>query len=175
MPAPNIASLYDLESAYEDVLVNYFANMNVGGVTFGQVVTPRTNLTAEQFLETPRLQVRCGVSGYGSAGSGIREDSYTFNNVSANYWSYPQLTVELTVCTQRNNASQPHGLMRGMVRQGMLSATAIMNNNVLPYYQTVDVLPLTSTQGIEPQNDEINTQMTYELSVFIPPSSFPNS
>lgn len=175
MPAPNIASLYDLETAYEGVLANYFANANLAGTTFGQVVTPQTNLSDAAWLTTPRLQIRVGVSGVGQAGSGIQQGQYVFNNVTQNYWSEYQLTAEFTVCTSRNNAAQPHGLLRGTVRQGMLQATAILNNSVLPYYQTVDVLPLTSTQGIEPTNDEINTQMVYQLDVFIPPASFPNS
>lgn len=175
MPAPNIAYLYDIETAYEDCLRNHFANLNIGGQTFTQAITPRSNLAEAEFLKTPRLMVRCGISGVGSAGAGLKEDSYTFANVSQNYWSYYQLTAELTVCTQRNNVSQSQGLLRGGVRRDMLAATAIMNNTSLPYYQTAEVVPLTSTQGIDAENDEISTQLMYQLDVFIPPASFPSS
>lgn len=172
MPAPNIAFLYDFESAYEDALANYYTNVNIGGQTFLQVVTPRSNLTAADFLKTPRLQVRLSQTGVGQTGSGWQEGDQPTSG--ADYYSYYQFQAELTVCTQRNNASQIHGVLRGGVRQGMMQATAIMNNNTLPYYQTADVFPLTSMQGIA-ENDEIQTVLTYQLDVFIPPSSLPNS
>lgn len=175
MPAPNISYLLDLESAYEDALKNYFANLNVGGSTFAQVITPRTNFNAADYLKTPRLQIRCGIGSVMQDGSGLKEDRYTWNGNLVSYWSAYSLTAEFTVCTQRYNNEQNHGLLRGAVRQALLPASAIMNNAVLPYYQTVDVLPLTSTQGIDPDNDEINSQLMYQVDVFIPPTSFPNS
>ncbi len=73
MPAPNIATLYDFETAYEDALAGYFANMNIGGQVFAQVLTPRTNLTAANFLQTPRIQIRISTSGPMNAGSGLQE------------------------------------------------------------------------------------------------------
>lgn len=172
MPAPNVATLYDFESAYENALGNYFTNLNVGGQTFTQVVTPRSNLTAAEFMKTPRLQVRISQMGLGQAGSGWPENDATIANVASNYYSYYQFNAELTVVTQRNNSSQNHGLLRGAVRQGMLKPTAIMNANTVPYYQTLDVFPLTSLQGIDPENDEISTALTYQIDTFIPPSSF---
>jgi hypothetical protein len=175
MAAPNIAFLYDLESPYEDALANYFRNVNVGGITFSQVLTPRTNANVAAFQVTPRLQVACGVVGLSPVGSGVQETSVTLNNTATAYYSYYTLSVTLDVITQRQNASQPHGLLRGAARQGMLEYTATLNNTTIPYYQTVFMNPGASTQVVDPENDSIVTSIAYTMDVFIPPSSFPNS
>jgi len=175
MSAPNIATLYDFETAYEDALRNYFINVNVGGFTFNQVLTPRTNLTAEAFVETPRLQIRAGITGLAASGGGVQETAVTLNNTATNYYSYYSLGVTLDVVTSRSNASQPHGLYRGATRQGMLEYTASMNANTVPYYQTAFVNPGASVQAVDQDNDEIITSISYSLDFFIPPASFPNS
>jgi chitodextrinase len=175
MPAPNIATLYDFESAYEDAVQGYFANLNIGGQTFAQVVTPRSNLTEENFLVTPRLQVKVGMTALGASGSGLQENPVVSENVTTRYYSYYTLGLQLDVVTARSNVSQRHGLLRGAVRQGMLEITAILNANTVPYYQTAYVTPLSSVQGIDAQNDEIQTQLTYGLDVFIPPESWPDA
>lgn len=175
MPAPNIASLYDFESAYEDALRNYFVNVNIGGNLFAQVLTPRTNANVEAFRETPRLQIKAGITGLAATGSGVQETAVTLNNTATAYYSYYTLGITLDVCTARQNTSQPHGLLRGGVRQGMLEYTASMNGTTIPYYQTAFVNPLQSTQVIDGDNDEIWTSLTYSLDFFIPPTSFPNS
>ena len=169
MSAPNIATLYDFESAYEDAVKNYFANVNVGGQVFAQVVTPRTNLTAAEFLVTPRLQVKVAMTGIGSG----QEQPVTSANVSSNYYSHYTASLTLDVVTARSNASQLHGLLRGAVRQGMLEYTAALNSNTVPYYQTPFVTPQGSQQAIDGENDEIQTQLSYALDVFIQPSSYP--
>jgi len=173
MPAPNIATLYDFESAYEDALANYFANVNIGGQVFAQVLTPRTNLTAEATLETPRLQVKIATMGPMSAGGGLQEGTATISNVGYPYYSAYQLQASIDVVSARSNASQLHGLLRGGVRQGMLEMTASMNANTVPYYQTAFVTPLGSNQGIDAENDEITTNLTFQIDMQIPPSSFP--
>lgn len=175
MPAPNIAFLYDLESPYEDALRNYFVNVNMNGVQFAQVLTPRTNANVEAFQETPRLQIKCGVVGLAPVGSGVQETSVTLNNTATAYYSYYTLSVALDVITQRQNTQQPHGLFRGAARQGMLEYTATLNNTTIPYYETVFMNPGASTQVIDPENDSIITSLAYTMDVFIPPSSFPNS
>jgi len=171
--APNIATLYDFESQYENAVQNYFTNINVGGQVFAQVVTPRSNLTATEFTVTPRLQVKLGQTGLGASGSSFQESPVTVANVASNYYSYYEFGLQLDVVTARSNSSQNHGLLRGAVRQGMLEITASLNANTIPYYQTAYVTPMSSMQGIDADNDEIQTQLTYALSVFIPPSSFP--
>ena len=175
MPAPNIASLFDFESAYEDALRNYFANVNVGGFTFPQVLTPRTNATQANFQTTPRLQIKAGITGLAASGSGVQETAVTLNNVATNYYSYYTLGLTLDVVTSRSNTSQSHGLMRGATRQGMLEYTASMNNTTIPYYQTAFVNPGSCTQLVDPENDELITSLAYSLDFFIPPSSMPNS
>jgi len=175
VPAPNIATLYDFESAYEDALRNYFVNVNVGGFTFNQVLTPRTNANVEAFQETPRLQIKAGVIGLQATGAGVQETLVTLANTNTAYYSYYTLGVTLDVVTQRQNVSQPHGLFRGAVRQGMLEYTQAMTNTNLPYYQTTYVNPGTSTQAIDPENDAIITSVQYSLDFFILPAQFPNS
>ncbi len=175
MTAPNIAYLYDLESPYEDALRNYFVNVNVGGFTFKQVLTPRTNANVEAFQETPRLQIKCGIVGLAASGSGVQETAVTLANTNTAYYSYYTLSVALDVITQRQNTSQPHGLYRGAVRQGMLEYTATLNNTTIPYYQTAFMNPGASTQVIDPENDAIITSLSYTMDVWINPSSFPNS
>lgn len=175
MSAPNIATLYDFESAYEDALAGYFANVNIGGVTFRQVLTPRTNLVTANFKATPRLQIKGSVLGLAPSGSGVQEDSVTIGNTATRYYSFYTIAVTMDVVTQRSNASQPHGLYRGATRQGMLEYTASMNANTVPYYETVFVNPGSSSQAVDPDNDEIITQLAYSIDFHIPPSSFPNS
>lgn len=174
MPAPNIAYLYDFESPYEDALRNYFVNINVGGSTFAQVLTPRTNSSQEAWQETPRLQIRAGIVGLAASGQGVQEVQLSLTTATAAY-NYYTLGLTFDVVTSRSNNAQNHGLLRGAVRQGLLEYTATMNNNTVPYYQTVFVNPGASTQAIDAGNDEIITQMTYSLDFAIPATSFPNS
>lgn len=175
MAAPNIATLYDFESAYEDALRNYFVNVNVGGFSFAQVLTPRTNANVEAFQETPRLQIKAGITGLQASGAGVQETSVTLNNTATHYYSYYTLGVTLDVITQRQNVSQPHGLFRGATRQGMLEYTASMNNTSVPYYETAFVNPGATTQVLDPDNDSIISSIQYSIDFFIPPSQFPNS
>lgn len=175
MPAPNIAYLFDFESAYEDALRNYFVNVNIGGFTFTQVLTPRTNLNVADYDKTPRLQIKAGIMGLAASGSGVQEDMVTLNNTATSYYSYYTIGVTLDVVTSRSNNSQPHGLYRGATRQGLLEYTASMNNNTVPYYQTVFVNPLQSAQFVDPDNDEVITSISYSFDFHIPPSSMPNS
>lgn len=175
MSAPNIATLYDFESAYEDALKNYFANVNVGGFTFPQVLTPRTNMASANFQETPRLQIKASVAGMAPSGSGVQETTVTIGNTATAYYSYFTLGVTLDVVTSRSNNQQNHGLLRGATRQGMLEYMASMNNTSVPYYQTAFVNPQSSQQMVDPANDELITQLAYSLDFFIPPASFPNS
>lgn len=175
MPAPNIATLFDLESPYEDSLRNYFANVNIGGVQFAQILTPRTNTNIEAFSETPRLQIKAAIVGLQASGSGVQEDTAVIGATPTTYYSYYTMSVTLDVVTQRSNASQPHGLYRGATRQGMLEYTAAMNANTVPYYQTVFVNPGSSNQMVDLENDAIITQISYTLDFHIPPTSFPNS
>jgi hypothetical protein len=175
MPAPNIAYLYDFETAFEGALRNYFLNVNVGGFTFPQVLTPQTNAVTANFQTTPRLQIRAGSTGLAASGSGVQETAVTLANVATNYYSYYTLGVTLDVITSRQNTSQSHGLLRGAARQGMLSYTASMNTNTLPYYEVTLVTPGSTTQAIDGDNDEIITSLAYSIDFWINPTVYPNS
>ncbi len=175
MPAPNIANLFDFESPFEDALRNYFTNVNVGGFQFAQVLTPRTTLSQEAFQETPRLQIKAGVTGLAASGSGVQETQVTLNNVATTFYSYYTMGITLDVVTQRSNNNQPHGLYRGAVRQGMLEYTASMNNTSLPYYQTTFLNPGACTQIVDAENDAIISSLSFSLDFSIPASSMPNS
>jgi len=166
MPVPNIATLWDLESPYEDVLASYFNNASFG---FAQVLTPRSNINIASELVTPRLQIRAGQTGMPQSGQGLQETSLPNG---ATYLSYYGLGITLDIVTSRSNRSQNHGLMRGAVRAGMLEISQAMN---VPYYQTVLVTPQASTQAIDASNDEIQTQLAYSIEAFVKPDSFPNS
>lgn len=164
MAAPNIATLFDYESAYENALANYFASIN--GNPFSQVLTPRTNLAEDASLTTPRLVIRMGVTG-----QGIQENDQP--NTSASYYSHRLAGVDFIVTTNRDNASQNHGYLRGLVRASMLQSAAIMNANSVPYYQTIFVFESGSTQGIQEENDEISTQLTYAIQFQIRTDQWP--
>lgn len=164
MPAPNIATLFDYESVYEDALAGYFANLN--GNPFSTILTPRTNLAEDATLTTPRLVIRMGVTG-----QGIQENDQP--NTSSDYFSHRLAGIDFIVTTNRDNASQSHGLLRGYVRQAMLQSTAAMNANTVPYYQTIYVFESGSTQGIQEGNDEISTQLTYAIQFQIKPDQWP--
>lgn len=175
MSAPNIATLYDFESQYEDAVAGYFANVNIGGQTFAQVLTPRTTLANEEKLITPRLEIKLAITGLVPVASGVQETPVTVGNVASNYYSFYSASLALGVVSARDNSAQNHGLLRGATRQGMLEITAALNGTTVPYYETVFMVPSGSLQGVDADNDEITTQLTYDVQFYIPPTSFPNS
>lgn len=164
MPAADIPTLFDFESAYEDALANYFASIN--GAPFAQVVTPRSNITEDSELVTPRIAISLAITG-----TGDKED---FRPSGANYYSHKLASLTLAVASQRSNTAQNHGNLRGRTRQAMLEMTAALNANTLPNYQTVFVTEQSSAQTIVETNDEIVTQLTYAVEFWIPPSSWPS-
>ena len=165
MPASDVPTLFDFESAYENALAAHFANLN--GAPFAQVLTPRTNVQADDRLETPRVTIAMSITG-----TGDKED---FNAAGANYYSHKLGSLAIVVATQRSNASQPHGNLRGRVRQAMLEVTKALNANTLPNYQTVFITESSASQAVDSDNDEILTQFAYAVEFYIPPSAWPNS
>lgn len=168
MPAaPDIPTLYDFETAYESALANYFANLN--GAPFAQVLTPTTQTNTEPSLETPRVTLALSITG-----TGDKED-FRQGSTTANYYSHKVASLALSVATCRSNTAQNHGNLRGRARQAMLEVTAALNSNTVPYYQTIFVTEQSSSQAIDPDNDEIITQLTYGLEFWIKPDSWPAS
>ena len=165
MAAPDIPTLYDFETAYEDALANYFAGIN--GAPFTYVYTPRTNGADEPKLATPRVTIAMSITG-----TGVQEE-FRQGSTTANYYAHKTGTIGLMVATQRSNTAQNHGNLRGRARQAMLEVTAALNSNTVPYYQTLFVTEQGATQSIDAENDEIITQLSYAIEFFIPPSSWP--
>ncbi len=161
MPAaPTVATLFDIESAYESALAGYLSNANASW----QVLTPQTNANTRAILVTPRLMCSFAVQGAG-------DQRNTVNGVQ--YYSQWSGVMTVHVCTSRDDDTQSHGLMRGTVRQAMLEQSTVFNANTVPYYQTSDIGGGSSAQGSDPENEEIITILTYPVTFYIPPSSFP--
>ena len=163
MAAPTIASLFDIETGYESALANYFGNVNASW----QILTPQTRanaVTSTDFLKTPRITISASVASWG--------DQVAYQN-GVQYYCAPTLQLHLAAATNRDSTAQNHGLFRGSIRQAMLGVTQSLNANAVGYYQTVDVKESSSTQGIDTENEEIVTNLNYEVRAFIPPSSWP--
>ncbi len=164
MPAVSIADLFNFETNFENPMANYFANANANW----QILTPQTlaNVVTGDagFLRTPRLTCE-----FHRTGTGIQRE------VTGGREYYADFTgqIVLSAVTQRANVSQNYGLIRGTARQSMLELTQLFNSTTLPYYQVVDITESASTQSPDEGNDEILTQLTYAVTFFIPPSSFP--
>ncbi len=174
MPAPNIATILDWETAYEGALRNYFQNVQLGAANaFVQVLTPATmaNIAANvntSYLLTPRLQIKMSASS-----TGLEEVTGAATN--GNYfYNEKQATIVLDVASRRDS-TQNHGLLRGLTRQGMLSATAALNPTTNPYFQTLLLIETNSVQGVDAENEEIITSLTYQVKFAIIASQFPAS
>lgn len=163
MPAPNIATLYNFESAYEDAASAHLAN--ISGIS--QVLTPRTNIAAEAYAETPRATVVMAIQGHDDQAVAYANAS---DGYADNHWR-GVLSVDLA--TARNSGSQNHGLLRGAIRNAILNNGAVFSNTALPYYQTLEVMDAGSAQTVDPENDEIITRLSFNVTFFIPSASFP--
>ena len=163
MPAPSLPVLYDFETNYETALAGYFSNVN----TLWQVLTPTTVANANvstDFLKTPRITLEFLITG-----TGIQKE--IINGIE--YYADRMGRFTIQAVTRRNDPTQSQGLLRGTVRQAMLERTQAFNSNTLPYYQTADVTEGATTQSFDRENEEILTQMQFEVKFFIPVLSFP--
>lgn len=163
MPASSIAQLLNYEGNYENAVRTYLAAQLTGV----QVLTPETLLTDETILETPRVTVAFQLAG-------------TFANQQANrttdsaeYDAYKLGTLTLAGYVQRNNTSQSLQTLRGGVRKAMLAATAALNSNTLPYYQTVILREGPSQAPLAGENnDEIGFSQSYAVEFWIKPDQW---
>ena len=163
MPAPTVASLYDFESTYELALANYFANVNA----VWNVLTPGTASNASantDYLRTPRITIEFSITG-------TPEKRDIANN--SEYYSTRTGMYTIQAVSRRNDPTENHGLLRGSIRGAMLNAAGALKLNYIPYLETADVMEASSSQSVDASNDEILTQLTYQVLFFIPPGSVP--
>ena len=161
MPAaPTVATLFDFESAYESALAGYLSNANASW----QVLTPQSNSNVAAILTTPRIMCSFAVQS-------ASDQKCTVNSVT--YYASWTGTMTVHVCTGRDDPTQNHGLMRGTVRQAMLPMSNVFNVNTVPYLETADISGGSSTQGSDPENEEIITILTYPIAFNVPAASFP--
>lgn len=165
MPATYNYQLLDYESNYEDALANYFAN----AIPNTQILTPRVLLTTQPILTTPRITVACQVTGTNPNQTGVRTTD------SKDYDSHKLGTISLVCVTRRDATSQSLGTLRGKARVAMLSATAALTTNNLPYYQTITLREGAATMGSDGENDEIYTSLTYNLEFAIKQDQWANT
>lgn len=169
MPAPNIATLFDFETNYENPLASYFVNAAPFANANVDVITSLTPIANTEYLTTPRLTVEVVVTG-----TDINHEQQIPNS-AVRFYDHKMLGITLTLTTARDDPAQNHGLLRGAIRAAMLETSAIMNSNSVPYYQTVYVTETGSTQGQTESNDEISTAISYALNFAILPSAWPNA
>jgi hypothetical protein len=167
MPATTVAALLDYETNYENALAGYLDNVNA--LSSVQVLTPRTLLTTDPVLTTPRITVSMSLSGTNP------NQQATRSNTSAVYDSHKIGNLTLNCTIRRDGSGQSLTTVRGGVREAMLSASAALNSNNLPYYQTVTVREESSTFGPGTENDEIQCQLSYLVEFYIKPDQWPAS
>lgn len=165
MPASTVAALLDYETNYENAIAGYLDNVNA--LSSVQILTPRTLLTSEPILTTPRITVSLALTGTNPNQQATRA------NTSAEYDSHKFAQLTLNCVTHRDGSGQSLTTIRGGVREAMLKATAALNGNNLPYYQTLTVREESSNFGPGVENDEIQATLTYGVEFYIIPTQWP--
>jgi hypothetical protein len=164
MPATYNYQLLDYETNYEDALGTYLANT----IANTQVLTPRTLLSSQPILTTPRITVAVQITGTNANQTGTRTTD------GKDYDSHKIGSVSLVCVTRRDGAVQALGALRGKTRVAMLGATAALNTNNLPYYQTITLREGAATISSDADNDEIITSLNYALEFAIKPDQWAN-
>jgi hypothetical protein len=167
MPASSIAALLDYETNIEDAVRTFLLGSGYFGATH-QILTPRTLLTTEAELETPRVTVALNVSG-----SGMLEEQRTTD--SAWYQAERTGTLQIIVTARRDGAGQSIGTMRGKVRKAMLDATAALDGSTLPYYSLLTVIESGAQNSGNAENDELACAMNFDVRFCIKPDAWPAS
>lgn len=164
MPATYNYQLLDFETNYEDALATYLAN-NIANT---QILTPRTLASSQAVLTTPRITIACQITGTNPDQTGTRATD------SKDYDSHKLGTLSLVCVTRRDASGQSLGTLRGKARVAMLAATAALNANNLPYYQTITLREGAATMGSDGENDEIFSTLQYNLEFYIKPDQWAN-
>lgn len=167
MPASTVAALLDYETNYENAIAGYLDNVNA--LSSVQILTPRTLLTSEPILTTPRITVSMAITGTNPNQQATRA------NTSAEYDCHKIGALTLNCVVRRDGSGQSMTTVRGGVREAMLSATAALNSNNLPYYQTITLREESSSFGPGVENDEIQATLTYGVEFYILPTQWPAS
>ena len=154
--------LLDYETNYEDALGTYLTS----AIANTQILTPRTLLSSQPILTTPRVTVAVQVTGTNPNQTGMRTTD------SKDYDSHKLGSVSLVCVTRRDASGQSLGTLRGKARVAMLGATAALNANNLPYYQTVTLREGSATMSSDADNDEIMTVLNYALEFYIKPDQW---
>jgi hypothetical protein len=166
MPASTVAALLDYEANYEDALKSHLDNVNA--LSAVQILTPRTLLTADPILTTPRITVSMALTGTNPNQQATRP------NTSSEYDSHKLGAITFNCVVRRDGSGQSLTTLRGGVREAMLSATAALNANTLPYYQTITLREESSNFGPGVENDEIQATLTYGVEFYIIPTQWPS-
>jgi hypothetical protein len=166
MPAANVATYFDFESAYENATATYLAN--VSGNPFTQILTPRKLQSSEPFVVTPRCFVKMAMGPIGG-------QEATVANFTQSLYTHRRASLTIDVATARNDTAQNHGLLRGWARFAMQDIAQAFNSNSVPYYQTLAVVEEGAHQGIDPDNDEIITSFTFGIEFALITSQLPAS
>ena len=164
MPASTVAALLDYETNYENAVAGYLDNVNA--LSSCQILTPRSLLTTEPILTTPRITVSMSLTGTNPNQQDTRSngDEYDSHKIGS---------LALNCVIRRDGSGQSLTTLRGGVREAMLSATAALNSNNLPYYQTLVLREQASAFGPGAENDELQCSLTYGVEFYIKADQWP--
>ena len=166
MAAPSIADLLDYETHLEDAFAAYLAAQ----YTAWQVLTDRTSPEDEDKLRTPRAEVAFALTGTGSA------EHQAQNRPDEKYYeSHKTFSMTVRIAACRAKSDQSLGRMRGQAREAMLPRTLALSTVNLPYFEILDVSETGSSPAFFAGNDEIQSELTWSIHLFIPPASWPVS
>lgn len=162
MAAPTNAALLDYESNIEDALGTYLTAQ----IASTQILTPRTVLSTSGTLSTPRVTLSVEITGTNANQQNDRTtDGQTYD-------SHKIGQLSLACIVRRDAGTQALGTLRGTVRNALLSATAALNSNNLPYYQIITLREGSSRLSFDEANDEISHSISYALEFFIKPDQW---
>lgn len=154
------------ETLVENALVNHFTS-NVAAFTGAQILTTRTDFDTSGITRTPRLTIQCDHQSTG--------EQRATNPDGDEYYCQRNFSLAFELAASRDNSSQSLANMEGAIYSNLLGMTAALNQNNLPYYQVITLESTGSTPGVNGENDEVQTTITYDGSLYIKPDQWPTS
>jgi len=167
MPATTTPEVLDFEGNIEEAVRTFLLTTPYFGSAY-QILTPRTLLSVEAELETPRITVQLTVTG-----SGIQERQRTTDGLW--YQAHKTGSLQITAVVRRDAGGQAIGAMRGKIRQSMLEMSAAFDDTTLPYYFAFTVIESGCVNSAGADNDELAAQLTFSIEFFIRPTAFVSS